>query len=154
MDELDRWKGIHGGRAALMALASVLSACGRVPDHTTEAVAGFACYDCHGDLYLAATNPDHVRVGFDKTCESCHATSSWHPATIDDHDFWPLTGEHVAATCESCHPGGRFADTPTACVGCHRDDFEATTNPDHVAGNFGESCETCHSTTAWDAANS
>lgn len=36
----------------------------------------------------------------------------------------------------------------SACVTCHRDDYDATTSPHH-AGLFPETCGDCHTTTEW-----
>ncbi|MEZ5978683.1 MAG: cytochrome c3 family protein [Planctomycetota bacterium] len=54
----------------------------------------------------------------------------------------------AAATPAACSPGRR----PTAPV-CHATDYAAATNPNHQAGGFPTSCETCHSTSAWQGAN-
>jgi len=142
-----RWSWV----GALLALG--VAACGQVPpNHPTElAIEGQSCFDCHGDRYLATTDPDHVTLGYPRTCDSCHATEAWRPASNGNHDFWPLTGAHEVAACESCHADG-YVGTPTQCSGCHLPEYEATTDPDHVASGFATSCETCHGTAAWTPA--
>lgn len=137
----------------LACIAAVtLMGCGQVPDHAAgQALGGQSCFDCHGDLYLATTHPDHAALGYPMACEGCHATSAWVPAS-SNHDFWPLTGAHVTATCESCHANG-FAGTPTQCAGCHLTDFQSTTDPDHELTGLPTACEACHSTTAWRPAS-
>lgn len=142
-------------RLVLAGLVVAVSACGKVPDHAGGAALDSAsCWQCHGDRYLAATSPNHVASGLPQTCESCHSTLAWQPAEAGDHDrYWPLTGQHVVAPCASCHVDDVYGGTPRECIGCHRDDFVATTNPDHEAGNYPEACEGCHSTTAWRPAS-
>lgn len=137
----------------LACIAAVtLMGCGQVPDHAAgQALGGQSCFDCHGDLYLATTSPDHAALGYPMACEGCHATSAWVPAS-SNHDFWPLTGAHVTATCESCHANG-FEATPTQCSGCHLTDFQSTTDPDHELTGLPTACEACHSTTAWRPAS-
>ena len=63
---------------------------------------------------------------------------------------FPLTGAHVPVACAQCHVGGRFAGTPTDCVGLPPRDFQRTTNPNHVAAGFPQTCATCHTTAALD----
>ncbi len=109
-----------------------------------------ACEGCHLSDYQATTQPAHAAAGFPVTCETCHTATGWTPATFDHAAFWPLTGRHASATCESCHEGGVYAGTPTACVGCHRPDYDTSTNPSHVSLNLSTTCETCHTTTNWD----
>ncbi len=131
--------------------AATLMACGQVPNHTMGlALNGQSCFDCHGDRYLATTDPDHVALGYPTTCEACHTTSAWTPASASNHDFWPLTGGHTVPprTCESCHADG-YVGTPTQCVGCHRADYDATTDPNHATSGFSTTCETCHDTVDW-----
>ena len=53
-------------------------------------------------------------------------------ATNFNHDFFPLTGGHNIE-CSACHgQGGNFTGLSTDCYSCHRADFEATTDPNHV----------------------
>ena len=41
------------------------------------------------DLTVA---PDHAAAGLGTTCEGCHTTAGWTPASYVDHaTFWPLT---------------------------------------------------------------
>jgi hypothetical protein len=69
-----------------------------------------------------------------------------------DHDLtrFPLDGMHDRTPCESCHVGGRFTGTPTACGYCH----DGTTKwaitakqPTHVPTTA--PCEDCHTTRSW-----
>ena len=61
-----------------------------------------------------------------------------------DHSFFPLTGAHAVANCDTCHERGRYADTATECQDCHDLPFSMI-YPYHFAGE----CETCHNTFTW-----
>lgn len=108
-----------------------------------------ACYDCHQVDYESTTNPNHVQVAMATTCQDCHNTSTWTPATFDHNATgFPLTGTHKVITCISCH-ATQYAGTPTDCYSCHQTNFEATTDPNHVQSGFNTTCNDCHSTSAW-----
>lgn len=107
------------------------------------------CYDYHSDDYMAAANPNHVQGSFPQTCMVCHSTVAWQPASYDHNATgFPLTGRHLTVACADCHTSG-YTGTPTACVACHQDDYDATTDPNHAAANFPTDCQTCHSTSNW-----
>jgi hypothetical protein len=137
---------LQGGHAGL--------ACSRC--HTGGAYAGLsaACVSCHRQDYAATTNPNHAAGHFPTTCETCHTITSWRPAKFD-HGLtgFPLTGAHAQVDCAQCHPGGRYAGTPTDCYSCHQADYNGTTDPNHRASGFPTQCQTCHSTTAWRPAS-
>ena len=56
---------------------------------------------------------------------------------------FPLTGAHTVPPrqCTDCHANNNYNLTTTACVSCHLKDFQGTTNPNHVAGGFSQTCE-------------
>jgi len=113
-----------------------------------------ACVSCHEQDYLRASNPSHTAGVFPRRCEECHNDVSWRPATFDhSRTGFPLTGAHTSVSCEQCHVGGRYAGTPTRCYACHRDDYEGTRDPNHVAAHFPTRCEECHTTGAWTPAS-
>jgi hypothetical protein len=109
------------------------------------------CSSCHMKDYTGAKSPDHVAGAFPTTCQQCHTTTAWSPATFDHNTFtkFPLTGAHVTVPCASCHVNGRFAGTPTDCASCHITDFNKTTNPNHVQAGFPTDCSVCHTTATW-----
>lgn len=108
-----------------------------------------ACFDCHGVEFAATTDPDHEQGGISHECAICHTTTAWQPARYDhDATAFPLTGGHRTTPCLSCHATG-YAGTPTDCIACHRADYDATTDPDHMAAGFPTTCEGCHSTAGW-----
>jgi hypothetical protein len=114
-----------------------------------------ACVSCHLPNYQGAKNPDHVAGGFSQTCQQCHNTSAWQPATFDHTTVgFPLTNAHAdpPRVCLDCHINNNYNLTTTACVSCHLKNFQAATNPNHVAGGFSQTCQQCHSTIAWQPA--
>jgi hypothetical protein len=112
------------------------------------------CASCHIKNYNATTNPNHVQAGFPTTCASCHTTIAWSPASFDHNKTrFPLTGAHVSVTCNACHIGGNFNNTPMDCAACHIKNFNSTTNPNHVQAGFPTTCVMCHTTIAWSPAN-
>jgi hypothetical protein len=92
------------------------------------------CYSCH-----AAADAHNGQYG--TNCGSCHTSNGWTPAHFD-HSGFPLNGAHKGLPCASCHPGGHFQGTPSACSACHDD-------PAYHAGLFGNGCNECHNTSAW-----
>ena len=95
---------------------------------------------------LVRPRPVHVtpRPGPDLS-----STSTWFGAEVNHNQFFPLTGSHTGLDCESCHINGVFAGTPRDCVGCHRADYDATSDPNHAQAGFPTDCESCHTTATW-----
>jgi len=98
---------------------------------------GVTCIDCHAD-----DDPHDGQLGDD--CASCHNETDWLTDVRFDHDFtaFPLLGAHKDAACADCHADRRFADTPSDCVDCHRQD-------DIHQGVLGADCATCHTPVDW-----
>ena len=120
--------------------------------HTTSnyADAPRECAGCHAANFKAAKNPDHVKLNLSTDCASCHSTNpGWAPAKFTVHDaIYPLTGAHkaIANTCNACHKGGVYNNTPTECMACHQANYAKTTNPNHKELNIATDCASCHST--------
>ncbi|MGB9467476.1 MAG: hypothetical protein WBR10_20375 [Candidatus Acidiferrum sp.] len=115
-----------------------------------------ACISCHLKDFQGATNPNHVVGGFSQTCQTCHTTIAWQPATFDHTTVgFALTNAHAdpPRVCLDCHINNNYNLTTTACVSCHLKDFQGATNPNHVAGGFSQTCQTCHTTIAWQPAS-
>ena len=114
-----------------------------------------ACVSCHLKDFQSTTNPPHMQGGFPQTCQTCHTTASWSPATFDHSTVnFPLTGAHSVPPrqCSDCHVNNNYNLTSTTCVSCHLKDFQNATNPNHMQAGFSQSCEMCHTTTAWQPA--
>ena len=101
------------------------------------------CFECH----WVRRQDDRYSTRLGVQCEQCHQPSGWRPATWDHATVtgFALNASHRNLNCESCHRGGIFrASAPPECYGCHRRDFEQTTNPSHLASGFPTACTTCH----------
>jgi NMD protein affecting ribosome stability and mRNA decay len=114
-----------------------------------------ACISCHLANYQAAKNPNHIAGGFSQTCQQCHTTSAWQPATFDHNSVgFPLTNAHAdpPRMCADCHINNNYSLTTTTCVSCHLANYQGAKSPDHVAGGFSQTCQQCHTTSAWQPA--
>jgi hypothetical protein len=98
------------------------------------------CYSCH-------KKDDKHKGAYGEKCETCHGANHWKTITFDHelHTRYPLRGQHVTATCASCHKGNLYKDkTPADCYACHK-------KSDTHKGRFGEQCERCHTERDWKA---
>jgi decaheme cytochrome c component MtrC/MtrF-like protein len=110
-----------------------------------------ACVSCHLKDFQNTNNPNHAASGFAQTCETCHNTSAWEPATFDHaKSGFPLTGSHTVPPrqCADCHVNNNYNITSTACVSCHQNDYNTATTPVPHTG-FPTTCEQCHDTVLW-----
>ena len=104
------------------------------------------CVSCHRADYDASPFPGHEH--FATTCADCHSTTAFRPATFTHS--WPISGAHAGATCLDCHGDPpTWAGTSTACVGCHRDDYDRAVATVSGHGTYSTTCTDCHSNTAW-----
>ena len=106
---------------------------------------GVECYDCHQTDYVGATNPNHVQGGYSKNCIECHSLTSftWTGAGFN-HSFFPLSEGHAQVSCSQCHINGNYTNLSKECVSCHLQNYNATTNPNHLAANIPTTCNDCH----------
>lgn len=126
--------------------------CHAAPGEASVAKLSSECASCHAADYAATQNPNHASAGYSTRCEECHDASrtTWGGAGFDHNTTgFALTGAHRALDCGQCHGSGGFGGTSASCFGCHEPEYEATTNPAHRTAGFAISCETCHSTSAW-----
>lgn len=108
------------------------------------------CVSCHQTDYNLVISPKHVLPDFSTECTACHTVTSWKPSSFSHSTTrFPLTGAHVTTACASCHMNGIYAGTAMTCVGCHQQQFNTATNPNHLTSGFPTDCQACHSTTAW-----
>jgi hypothetical protein len=105
------------------------------------------CVGCHKADYDSSPYPGHQT--FPTTCDDCHNTLAWKPASPVAHPF-PLTGAHAVIACESCHINNVFQGTPKECVGCHLEEYNSSPQFGHQS--FPKTCQDCHSTFAWKPA--
>jgi hypothetical protein len=114
--------------------------------HTSGRYVGLpsSCVSCHRDDYNNAKDPDHQTLNFSTTCQVCHGTGAqtWEGAAFDHAAIWPLQGAHTSLDCSQCHVSSSVP--PNACYGCHAQDYDATSDPNHQAAGFPTSCELCH----------
>jgi hypothetical protein len=153
-----RWAGAvfdHSKTGFLLTGAHQKALCQQC--HVNNVFAGTArqCSGCHISQFNATTNPKHAAAGFPTDCSLCHTTTAWTPASFNHNTAtkFALTGAHTAAKCSDCHARGVYAGLNTACVNCHLNRFNATTNPNHAAAGFPTDCAVCHTTTAWTPAS-
>jgi hypothetical protein len=115
-----------------------------------------ACVSCHQKDYNNALSPvNHIQAGFPTTCQMCHDTVAWTNGTFNHNTTaFPLTGAHTVPPrqCVDCHVNSNYTTLPTDCYGCHKTDYQNTTNPNHAAAGFPTTCTTCHTTTSWAGA--
>jgi predicted CXXCH cytochrome family protein len=107
------------------------------------------CKSCHQDVHNGTLG---------QNCERCHTFQSWQDVSrvtvVHQSTRFPLLGRHQHVGCDNCHASqgeSRFINMPLQCGVCHRQDYEATTNPNHQLAGFSLRCEICHSSaiTGW-----
>jgi hypothetical protein len=110
-----------------------------------------ACYSCHQADFTKTNNPPHAQTNLPHDCGVCHSTTDWLNAKFDHNTFtsYPLTGMHATLQCAQCHVNNQYVSTPTDCYSCHKADFAATTNPNHVSSGMPTNCAICHTTSGW-----
>ncbi len=110
-------------------------------------MAGKECISCHTDIH-------NQTVGMN--CERCHTPASWivnNITEIHQRSRFPLVGAHRSADCYACHKNASanlllFGPLGVECIDCHEQNYNATTNPNHVAANYSKNCLECHKITA------
>jgi hypothetical protein len=107
------------------------------------------CAGCHEDVHRGQLGAD---------CSSCHGESDWRPEgqiALHAATRLPLAGAHAALQCWACHEGaavGSFRNVDPQCASCHLDDYQRSTDPDHVASGYPTTCQDCHGFVAFDQA--
>ncbi|MBK6963349.1 MAG: hypothetical protein IPH20_05235 [Bacteroidales bacterium] len=100
-----------------------------------------ACNACHTDIHEQTVGPD---------CERCHTPESWiinNIVRLHEQTRFPLMGAHASAECSDCHLSEslvKFEPLSVECYSCHQDDYNATTQPNHVAAGYSTGCDECH----------
>jgi hypothetical protein len=132
--------------AAMSAFGT--TACkGKQDIHDSDEVKGRDCIGCHRAAFMAASNPRHVG-SMPETCNTCHTTKAWSPATGATHDWFPLRNKHAQQACATCHTNGyQPGATSKDCASCHQKDYDAAKNPPHAG--YSKDCTTCHNDAGW-----
>ncbi|HET6613209.1 MAG TPA: hypothetical protein VFG83_14530 [Kofleriaceae bacterium] len=122
--------------------------------------ANVPCEKCHkNDVYKATPmecgvmcHEDSLHQGrLGNKCTNCHEPGDFSASRFDhatDTD-WPLIGFHQSVpSCEECHPGRVYKDTPKTCgvAGCHGED-------DAHNDKLGDDCGKCHRQTGENVFN-
>jgi hypothetical protein len=108
------------------------------------------CISCHSDIHKATVGND---------CMRCHTSNTWlvdNIPEIHEENGFPLVGSHSSLSCIECHVSDNditFINIGNECISCHKDDYLATTSPDH--SNFSTNCIECHNPIGddWDTDN-
>lgn len=83
------------------------------------------------------------------SCAECHHPEGWK-MEVGRYTFshkqtsFPLSGQHTALECRSCHTSLVFDEAEQTCISCHTDVHQQTTGPD---------CARCHDTDSWLVTN-
>ncbi|MGZ3840929.1 MAG: hypothetical protein ACXVCA_02495 [Bdellovibrio sp.] len=108
-----------------------------------------SCSQCHMDYHKGQLS---------QNCQQCHNENSWKSTTFNHNkqSRFPLAFKHAELKCEKCHfqentktifknetkPLVRYKPIASQCVDCHKDPHK---------GNFGKTCQECHSEKSWSA---
>lgn len=109
------------------------------------------CASCHRADYDRASNPNHAASRFPTTCETCHTTAAWRPASFNhDGPYFPIySGNHrgVWSSCSECHINPS-SYRQFECILCHAHSNRAELDREHreVRGYEYSSpaCYRCH----------
>jgi hypothetical protein len=100
------------------------------------------CSDCH--------RQDPHGGQFGTNCQDCHVVDGFEKVSFNHNNTrFPLTGKHLAVSCQKCHPKKSSEKTAAnkpvamACADCHHDV--------HL-GQFAADCGACHSTRGFNDA--
>ncbi len=115
------------------------------------------CNACHADLVFSEQKEDCLSCHTDvhkselgANCLRCHTMNSWIITDMKQkhqQTRFPLLGAHATALCRDCHDRTsehRYAGTPLTCITCHRPEYQAAANPNHVSEGFPVACDQCH----------
>ncbi|MBZ0153343.1 MAG: hypothetical protein K8J09_17600 [Planctomycetes bacterium] len=137
--------------------AHAAAACFRC--HPGAQVGNFAgapieCIACHQANFAGTTDPNHVVLQFSTQCETCHLPVGWQPARFEHPVSFPLSHGHAGRACRECHTTpNSFGGLSTDCASCHTDDYNATSEPSHVAAGLPTDCAACHDTRTFQQAD-
>jgi hypothetical protein len=113
------------------------------------------CADCHFNpsFTTATQRPPASRHPDATDCEACHRTTGFDTTSFNHAGTgFALTGHHTSLSCTDCHGAPFNPNLNPACYSCHRSDYEAQKDPNHVVAGFDHDCTLCHNTTAFSGA--
>ena len=140
--DFDKKKFDHSKTDYLLAGKHAQTDCGKC--HTEGRKFRDAAKDCHS----CHKKDDPHKGSLGSKCADCHNESRWGDTRFDhDTTRFALTGKHTSVQCVDCHRNNVYKDTPKTCIACHR----ADDNKNGHRGQFGEKCDTCHTTRQWKA---
>jgi len=113
------------------------------------------CVDCHLDEYNTAANPNHPAFSFAQDCEECHTGIRWDKTIFSHQNVsgFAVEGRHKEILCTDCHINNQLSGLSLECVGCHQQEYNGASEPNHISALFPTSCEDCHSAKGWEPAN-
>ncbi|MDQ3364807.1 MAG: hypothetical protein M3680_05200 [Myxococcota bacterium] len=97
--------------------------------------------DCSASGCHAEDDAHKGRLG--TKCEQCHLETGDNLFNHNTMSVFHLDGKHLDVRCSDCHPSVTFKPRPTTCFGCHPE-------PAVHKGQYGTTCEQCHTTRTWD----
>ncbi len=112
------------------------------------------CEACHPQRDFAAANTkcsdagchadDDAHKGrLGTACEKCHVETGDNIFNHNKQSKFRIDGGHLQVRCADCHPSITFKPRPTNCFGCHPE-------PAVHKGQYGTTCEQCHTTKTWE----
>ena len=150
------WTGAQTGHASFPLLGRhAAAACADCHKNNVYVGTARECVGCHLQNYNATRNPNHKLAGYSTDCVSCHgsAAQTWNNAAVNHDQYWPLLGAAQGPfdAANATHAGYNL---PRDCYGCHRTEYENTTNPNHQQAGYSTACQDCHlsSHTSWNQA--
>ncbi len=155
--DMSGWKPVHGFDHSIFPLTGAhaeapCAGCHGDPPHYLGVPTD--CVGCHQADYDASPYPGHG--GFPLTCQDCHTTTAWTPATGGSHPerAFPISrGPHAGIECADCHDAAlssSYAEN-VDCLQCHhraRMDEEHLGEVDGYRWDDGDPdfCRRCHPT--------
>ena len=119
------------------------------------------CATCHATDFEESKEQIHLQLKSDLDCAFCHQISTWNDSVFNHMGIgFDLEAAHKEASCSDCHAvavegasskedHAAFTSVPTDCVGCHLDEYTATTDPNHVELSYPIDCLECHAQESW-----
>jgi hypothetical protein len=109
--------------------------------------ANTVCSTCHTKDWNSTNNPVHSATGWPMTCDTCHTTAAWIPATLplQYHTMWNPNHGNANGVCATCHQNPNDFSV-FQCTNCHGGNNAANFRHPNVNGYVYNSvnCYNCH----------